>query len=107
MEKPRLTIEQNKTNVPQMCIFIKSTLEPNNHYLKNKSWEKNVHRLWQECQITMATRFCMVVSNIWGSSAWNLLHITLLAPRILRWLLEFGKICAPLADNIYVNFNLN
>jgi len=55
----------------------------------------------------MATRFCMVVSNIWGFSAWNLLHITLLPPRISRWLLELGKICAPLADNIYVNFNVN
>jgi hypothetical protein len=24
-----------------------------------------------------------------GPSAWNLLHITLLAPRILRWLLDW------------------
>lgn len=76
------------------------------HYFKNKSWEKNLHRIWQECQVTMATRFCMVVPDICGSSAWNMLHITLLAPRILGWLLEIGKICGPLADSIYINFNL-
>ena len=27
---------------------------------------------------------------------WNLLHVTILAPRILRSLLDFWKICAPL-----------
>jgi len=57
--------------------------------------------------VNTATRFCMEVSNISGSPAWNLLHITLVAPRISRWLLEFGKICASLADDIYINFNLN
>jgi hypothetical protein len=33
--------------------------------------------------------------SICGSSMWNLLRITLLAPRILRWLLDFQKICVP------------
>jgi len=31
----------------------------------------------------------MVVPNIYETSIWNLLHVTLLEPRILRWCLEF------------------
>jgi hypothetical protein len=46
------------------------------------------------CQVAMATTFCM--SNVCESLIWNLHHVTLLAPRILRWLLHFLKICAPL-----------
>jgi hypothetical protein len=30
-----------------------------------------------------------VASNVCGSSVWNLLRVTLLAPRILRWFLDF------------------
>lgn len=45
-------------------------------------------------QITQVTKFCMLAPNICGSSGWNLLHVTLLLPRSLRLLLEFGKICA-------------
>jgi hypothetical protein len=37
-----------------------------------------------------------VGSNISGSSEWNWLHITLPALRILKWLLDFGEICATL-----------
>jgi len=40
-------------------------------------------------QLTVETKFCMVASNISLSSVWNMLHITLLAPRILRWFLYF------------------
>jgi len=32
-----------------------------------------------------------------ASSAWNLLHFTLLAPGIWRWPLDFWKICGPLS----------
>jgi hypothetical protein len=35
------------------------------------------------------TKFCTVGPNICCSSAWKLLHVTLPAPRILRWLLDF------------------
>jgi hypothetical protein len=38
----------------------------------------------------------MVAPNICGSSVWNLLHDTLLVPRILRTILDFTKTCAPL-----------
>ena len=31
-------------------------------------------------------------TNICGSSVWNLLHVILLAPRILRWRLDFWEI---------------
>ena len=40
-------------------------------------------------QLTVETKFCMVASNISLSLVRNVLHITLLAPRILRWLLHF------------------
>jgi hypothetical protein len=41
--------------------------------------------------------FCKVWPNISGSSnVWNLIRVTLLTPRILRWLLYFWKNCGPL-----------
>ena len=45
-------------------------------------------------RLTMAPKIC-------GSSVWNLLLVTLLALRILRWLLEFWKICTPLLLTTY------
>ena len=48
-------------------------------------------------QVAEATELCTAGPNIFGSSMWNLLYSTLLAPRILRWLLDFWKISAPLA----------
>ena len=52
------------------------------------------------CDEIMGARsslFCMMVQNICRSSIWILLHIALLAPRILKWLSDFWKICAPLS----------
>jgi hypothetical protein len=46
------------------------------------------------------TKFCMVTAKIPGSSVWNLIHLTFLAPRILMWLLDFWKICTPLVETI-------
>lgn len=43
-------------------------------------------------QVTVATEFCTVVSDICGSLVRNLLHVTLLAPIIYRWVLEFWRI---------------
>ena len=37
-----------------------------------------------------------VAPGIYVSSIWNLPHVTLLVPWILRWLLDFCKTCAPL-----------
>lgn len=47
-------------------------------------------------QVAVATDFYMVATNICGSSAWNLIFVTFLAPKIVRWLTPFWKICAPL-----------
>lgn len=44
---------------------------------------------------SQVTEFCMVLCNIFWSSVWDLYHVTLPAPRILRWLSDFWKICAP------------
>jgi len=53
------------------------------------------------CQVAWVTKFCTVARNIFGSSLWWLLHVTLLVPRILRWCLYFWKECAPLIWSIY------
>jgi hypothetical protein len=45
--------------------------------------------------IAMICVFYTLAPNMFGSSVWELLLFTLLAPRILRCLLDFGKICAP------------
>ena len=64
----------------------------------------------QECtnpgrQVARATKFCMVELNC-GSSVWILLHVNLLAPRNLRWLLDFWKTCGPLMLTEYVGNGL-
>lgn len=43
-----------------------------------------------------ATTFCTMTPNICGSSIGNLIHIALLALRILRWLPDSSQICATL-----------
>jgi hypothetical protein len=43
-------------------------------------------------QDTQVTKFFMVMSNICGSLLWKLLHATILAARILEWLIDFCKI---------------
>jgi len=45
------------------------------------------------CLVAAATKFCTVAPNICGPSFWNMLHVTLLVPRILRWLLDFWTVC--------------
>jgi hypothetical protein len=40
--------------------------------------------------VVVDTEFCTVAPNVWG-----LAYITLRAPRILSWLLDFLKTCAP------------
>jgi hypothetical protein len=40
-----------------------------------------------------ATVFCTVAPNMFGPSLWNMLHVTLPASIILRWLLDFRKVC--------------
>lgn len=45
------------------------------------------------CQVMQATKFCTAVPNICGSWVWNLIHVILMVPRVLRWFLDFWKIC--------------
>jgi hypothetical protein len=47
------------------------------------------------CRVTMATNVYTVMPNICGSQVRTLLHVTLLAARILAWVLRFYKICKP------------
>ena len=47
-------------------------------------------------QVAVATKFCAVAPNICGSSVWNLLLVISMVHRILRLLLDFWKVCAPL-----------
>jgi hypothetical protein len=42
-------------------------------------------------QCTRATKTCRVALNMFGPTVWNFLHVTNLTPRILSWLLNFGK----------------
>jgi hypothetical protein len=49
---------------------------------------KGVHKSW-------VAEFYIVAPNIYGRSVWKVPCITLLVPRILRWLLDFQKICVP------------
>jgi len=44
--------------------------------------------------VAWSTKFCTVVSDICGSSVWNLLHVRLLAPRMLKCFLYFWIIHA-------------
>jgi len=40
-------------------------------------------------QVAQSTKFCTVALNICGSSVLTLFHVTLLATRFLKWLLDF------------------
>jgi hypothetical protein len=43
-------------------------------------------------QVARKSKFCTVVSNICGFSVWSLFHVTLLASKILSWILDFWKV---------------
>jgi len=49
-------------------------------------------------------KFCTLGSNICVSLLWKLFHVTLLTPRILRWLPYFYKICVTLVIYLQLNF---
>ena len=53
-------------------------------------------------RVTASTKFCTVAPNICGCSVWCFFHITLPEHRILRWLLDFSQICAPLRKCIFI-----
>jgi len=43
--------------------------------------------------VAMAIKFYSVALTIYISSVWNLVYVTILAPRFYRWLSDFWKIC--------------
>ena len=45
-------------------------------------------------QVTWTAKFFVVAPNICGSPLWNVLQVAFLALRILKWHLDFWKICA-------------
>jgi len=49
-----------------------------------------------EIPVTMSTYCCTVAPSIRAYSLWNLLHVIILTPRILRWFLDAWKICGNL-----------
>jgi len=51
-------------------------------------------------QVAVATKFYTVASDIFGSLVWGVFHVTILAPRILRWPSHILRICVPLT---YIN----
>lgn len=44
-------------------------------------------------QVTRETTFCTAAPTVFGTSAWNLLHFTILEPKISRFLLDSWTIC--------------
>jgi hypothetical protein len=62
----------------------------------------------QECtdsghQIVRATNVFTLPPDICGLSAWNLLRITLMLPRIIRCLVDYWTICGPVLYASFVN----
>lgn len=51
--------------------------------------------------------FSVASNSIRGSSEWNLLHVTGLTPRILRWLLNYLEMCASLASSPTISVKLS
>jgi len=56
--------------------------------------------VWEGCtkpgsQVSQSTKFWTLKLNIFGSSVWNLLLVTHLVPRILRWSPHFYTVFAP------------
>jgi hypothetical protein len=73
----------------------------NNNNNKGDSYTIELVTLWQrgikpQHQVAPANTFCWVAPNTCGSSKWSLFHVTILASRILRFLLDFWKSFAPL-----------
>lgn len=57
-------------------------------------------------QIAWATKFCAMTPNVVGSSEWNWLHVTLLAPINWRWRPYVWKVFVPLfhtRDHVWNN----
>ena len=54
-------------------------------------------------QVAVATKFCTVAPDIIRFSVCNLIHVTELAPRIYKWLLDCWDVYAPL--DLHIGWN--
>jgi hypothetical protein len=86
-----------KTGHERFFRHISSSLSTFSFYVDATT---GVHKY--KMSLARTTEFCTVTPSACGSSVWNLLHLTVLAPRILRWLLDFRKIFAPLRNSIEI-----
>jgi hypothetical protein len=60
-----------------------------------KDWISHQRCANPGCQDALTTEFGKGAPKICGSTSRNLLHVTLLSPRILRWFLDLGKFVHP------------
>jgi hypothetical protein len=73
-------------------------LEDKVHPAKPKNrWKQGSTYPWH--QVAQRTIFCTVALNIFGFSVWSLFQVSILAPKIFRWFLDFWKTC-PHLDGI-------
>jgi hypothetical protein len=79
---------QTKQDQIVLCKWLYVTVNVNVSLIQG--WTNPGH------QVAVANKFCTLAPDVGGFSVRNLLHVSLLALRILRWLLEFWKIYAPL-----------
>ena len=63
-------------------------------------WYSSTYSTNPTHQVTEATEVHMAARNIYRSSVWNLLHVTVLTNTILRWVLGFWKICGSLTYSL-------
>jgi len=91
-----MTLGQILLSVLQVSPF--STIQPMLHIHSSITDAIQHRRTNPSNQVTMETISFMVAFNICGSSVWNVLHVSLslLVTRILKWLPDFWKMCAPL-----------
>lgn len=56
---------------------------------KNRQIDLKTMIIYLVVQVAQATNFCIVATNICEFSAWHLLHVTVLAPRMFSCFLDF------------------
>jgi hypothetical protein len=81
------------------CVSLGENIDNNYVHCENMAEFLAVLNLLQRytnsgSEAAVSAKFWAVALHICGSSVVTVLHVTLLARRILRWLLHFWKICA-------------
>jgi hypothetical protein len=74
----------------QKCVLYQLNLDCDTTHISTLQQERT-----NPVHVAQAAKFCMKPS-VCASSVPNLLPITHLVYRILRWLLDYRKICAPM-----------